>query len=83
MLQSNHIIVPVLPDGKGGFTPCPTLLTESETIRYLRLDCSNGGNHKNTLKYYRDKDLLKTTRVGRQLFYMREFLDEFLVNQTT
>lgn len=28
----------VLPDGDGGFTPCPELLTEREAIRFLRLD---------------------------------------------
>ena len=28
----------VLPDGQGGFTPCPELLTEAEAIRFLRLE---------------------------------------------
>lgn len=27
----------VLPDGRGGFMPCPTLLTEDELIRFLRI----------------------------------------------
>ena len=27
----------VLPDGNGGFTVCPELLTEEELIRFLRL----------------------------------------------
>lgn len=38
----------VLPDGNGGFTPCPELLTEEELIVFLRIphiskakDCHN------------------------------------------
>jgi len=27
----------VLPDGNGGFTPCPELLTEEELITFLRI----------------------------------------------
>ena len=26
-----------LPDGKGGFQPCPDLMTEEEVIRLLRI----------------------------------------------
>jgi len=50
----------VLPDGKGGFTLCPELLTEEEAVRYLRLD--NNGNWKQTLRYYREKKKLRGTR---------------------
>jgi len=61
--------VSVLPDGNGGYTPCPELLTEQEAIRYLRLE--EDRNPRRTLKYYREKGLLRATNVGRHLLYRR------------
>lgn len=65
----------VLPGGDGGFTPCPELLTETEAIRYLRLDVNGPANPKGTLKYYRDQGVLRTIRIGRNLRYPRKELD--------
>lgn len=70
----------VLPDGKGGFLPCPELLTGEEAVLYLRLDADR--NPKRTLKYYREKGLLRATMVGRHLYYRRVELDAFLERQT-
>jgi len=70
----------VLPDGNGGVTPCPEVLTEEEAIRYLRLEAAK--NPARTLKYYREKGLLKATIVGRHLLYRRVELDRFLELQT-
>jgi len=72
--------VSVLPDGNGGFTPCPELLTEDEAIRYLRLEGDK--NPLRTLKYYREKGLLRATTVGRHLLYRCIELDRFLELQT-
>ena len=65
----------VLPDGNGGFTPCPELLTENEAIRYLRLDVNGPNNPEGTLKYYRDQGVLRAVRIGRNLRYPRKELD--------
>ena len=65
----------VLPDGNGGFTPCPELLTEAEAIRYLRLDIKGPSNPSNTLKYYRDQGVLRAIHIGRNLRYPRKELD--------
>ncbi len=72
----------VLPDGNGGFTPCPELLTEQEAIRFLRLDTTD---HKaeDTLRYYRAKQKLKATKIGKGLFYSRKELDKFIEKMTT
>ena len=72
----------VMPDGDGGWQPCPPLLTEEEAIRYLRLDIDGPTQPENTLKYYRGKKKLKGTRVGKQLRYRRKSLDEFLEKMT-
>jgi len=68
----------VLPDGNGGFTPCPELLTEEEAIRYLRLDGISVDNPTNTLRYYRKKGLLRATQVGKCIRYRRIELERFL-----
>jgi hypothetical protein len=65
----------VLPDGNGGFTPCPAILTEEEAIRYLRLDVRGPQNPAGTLKYYRDCGVLRAVRIGRQMRYPRKELD--------
>lgn len=73
------VIAPaVLPDGNGGFTPCPELLTEAEAIRYLRLDVSGPQNPVGTLKYYRDRGILRGIQIGRNLRYPRKELDSMV-----
>jgi len=69
----------VLPDGNGGFAPCPELLTEDEAIRYLRLDIDGPHNPNGTLKYYRDQGVLRAVRIGRNLRYPRKELDLMVV----
>lgn len=71
----------IIPDINGGFTPCPELLTEQEAVQYLRLN--DDKNPSRTLKYYREKGLLRATMVGRHLLYRRVELERFLELQTT
>ena len=68
----------VLPDGNGGFTPCPELLTEEEAIRFLRLDCIDIEEPANTLRYYRRKGLLRATQVGKCIRYRHVELEKLL-----
>lgn len=72
----------ILPDGNGGFTPCPELLTEQEAIRYLRLDGIDIENPASTLRYYRKKGLLRATQVGKSIRYRRIELDSLLERLT-
>lgn len=67
----------VLPDGKGGYEPCPELLTEEEAIRYLRLDATGVKDPRQSLRFYRERGL-RGVRVGRCLRYRRVDLDAFL-----
>lgn len=62
--------------------PCPELLTEDEAIRYLRLDIDGPANPKLTLRYYREKGLLRATRISRKLRYRRIELDRLMENLT-
>lgn len=82
-MNDNKFTVPaVLPDGDSGWTPCPELLTAEEAVRYLRLDTIGHKNPEHTLKYYRECRKLKSTRIGKKLFYSRKALDEFIEEMT-
>jgi len=63
-----------MPDGKGGWQPVPNIMTPEEAIRYMRIDSLHP---KQTLRYYRGENLLKSTRIGKKIRYTREALDEF------
>lgn len=57
----------------------PTLLTEEEAIRYLRLDTIRGlKNPHETLARYRANGLLRGTQVSKSVFYRKIELDRFL-----
>lgn len=68
----------IIPDGNGGFVPCPELLTEQEAIRYLRLDGIDVEDPANTLRYYRKKGLLRGTQCGKCIRYRRIELERLL-----
>jgi len=72
-----------------GWPPRPEefkeLLTPVEAIQYLRFD--ETGNHTpqsaiSTLKYWRDKGLLKATKFARRVWYRKTGLDWFLALKT-
>ena len=72
--------IPILPDQNGTARACPELLTEHEAIQFLRLDVEGPDNPAKTLQYYREKGLLRGTRVGKRLRYqgiILNFLDQF------
>ena len=66
----------VMPDG----SPAPTLLTEDEAIRFLRLD--GVGNAKTTLRHYRTTAKLNCTTIGRLRLYSAAELLRFIDRQT-
>lgn len=59
-----------MPDGNGGLCPAPAVLTQEELIRFLRLD-EPGGPAKpaETIRRYREKNLLRGIQIGRTVRY--------------
>lgn len=66
------------PDG----SPVPELLTEQETIYFLRLDVDGPMYPEKTLQHYRQEGLLRPTQVGKKLRYLKSELLKFLEEQT-
>jgi hypothetical protein len=58
--------------------PCPELLTEEEAVRYLRLDLIDVDDPAGTLRYYRNRGLLRGTQVGKCVRYRRIELERLL-----
>ena len=75
-------VLSIMSDGRGGYIPVPTLLTEAEALLYLRLDTLGRKDPAKTLQYYREKHLLKATRIGNVNFYTRDSLDAFITEMT-
>ena len=71
----------ILPDGNGGFTPCPELMTEDEAIRYLRLDTINIKNPAATIRRYREAGTLRGVQMSKKIFYPRKELQQFIERQ--
>ena len=66
----------VLPDGNGGFTPCPEILTEAELIRFLRVpDVSKSEEYTNVIANLKRKHSLPRLHLcGTTLYPTREVL---------
>lgn len=63
-----------MPDG----SVMPELLVPREALLFLRLDTGKSKKPEGTLQYYRDKGLLRATRVGNNVCYQKKELLRFL-----
>jgi len=69
----------VLPDGNGGFTPCPCLMTEEEVIRFLRIpETSNAKDYKNVIDNLKRMQDLPCIHICRQPMYPRDAVMEWI-----
>lgn len=80
MKQNNNEIYTIstvyMPDG----SIMPELLTEQETVKFLRLETEN--NPIRTLKYYRNKGQLRCVKIGTNLLYPKQELLSFIETAT-
>jgi hypothetical protein len=81
LLVQDVMVPAVLPDGDGGFTPCPELLTEDELIRYLRIrEVSNGGDPHNVVENLKRMHDLTCIHVCKKPLYpveaVRRWIEE-------
>jgi len=76
-LPLRHLGVPAMLPGDPP-QPCPEVMTESEVVRYLRLDLVDIKDPAETLGYYRRKGLLRGTQIGKCVRYRRIEVERFL-----
>lgn len=71
-----------MPDGNGGVQPAPELMTESEAVRFLRLDTIALKHPSATLRRYRDAGQLRAVQVSRAILYPLSELRKFIERKT-
>ena len=72
--ETGHSEIGVMPEGK----PAPTVLTAEEAVVFLRLDQTDIKDPLASLRYYREKGLLKGVKIGLKLRYRLTDLLDFL-----
>ena len=82
--MSNEFATPVvIPDGNGGFTPCPELLTEEELTRFLRVaEISNSNDHHNVIEHLKRLRGLPRIHICNKVLYPKKALLDWIEQQT-
>ena len=76
---NTRIVLAVLPDGNGGFAPCPELLTEKELIGFLRIPAiSSSKDYHNVIEHLKRARGLPRIHICRKALYPRKAILEWL-----
>lgn len=74
----------ILLDGDGGFKLCPSLLTEDELIRFLRIpEISKARNYHNVIAHLKRFRNLPCIHICRQPLYPREAVLRWITEEIT
>ena len=83
-MPDTFITPAVLPDGNGGFTPCPDLLTEEELIAFLRIpQISKSKDYHNVVENLKRMHGLPRIYICGKTLYLREEIMEWVKKKTT
>ena len=73
-----------LPDGNGGNTSCPTLMTEEELIRFLRIpEISNARDHHNVIENLKRMHGLPRIHLCGKVLYPTEAVRAWIEKNVT
>jgi hypothetical protein len=74
----------ILPRSDGEFAPCPTVMTEEELIRFLRIpEISNARNHRNVVENLKRTRGLPRIHLCGKAVYVTDAVKAWLENHTT
>jgi hypothetical protein len=77
-------LLPVLPDGEGGFTPCPLVLTEEEVIRLLRIpEVSKAADRHNVIENLKRMRGLPRIHISGKALYPLDAVTRWIDANTT
>ena len=80
----NLMSLAVLPNGNGGFTPCPELLTEDEVISFLRIpEISAAKDYSNVIDNLKRMHDLPRIHICGKVLYPRDAIREWIKRKTT
>ena len=73
----------VMPDGEGGFRPCPALLTEQELVQFLRIpEISNSQNYHNVVEHLKKVRGLPRIHICHKVLYPKKAILDWLEKET-
>jgi hypothetical protein len=73
-----------LPDGNGGFTPCPELLTEEELVAFLRIpEVSNAADYHNVIENLKRMHGLPRIHICGKPLYPLQAIQRWIEEKTT
>jgi len=71
----------ILPRSDGEFEPCPTVMTEEELIRFLRIpEISNARNHRNVVENLKRTRGLPRIHLCGKTVYLTDSVKAWLEN---
>lgn len=73
-----------LPDPDGGFSPCPTVMTEEELIRFLRIpEISCARDHKHVIENLKRRHGLPRIYLCGRTVYLTDSVRQWLLRHVT
>jgi hypothetical protein len=72
------------PTSKDTFLPCPTVMTEDELIRFLRIpEISSAGNHRHVIENLKRKHGLPRIHLCGKTVYLTDSVKQWLQRHVT
>jgi len=84
MTQQHLKSMAILPSSEGEFGPCPTVMTEEELIRFLRIpEISSAKNHQNVIENLKRRYGLPRIHLCGKTVYLTDAVKTWLENHIT
>jgi hypothetical protein len=82
--QERMELAAILPGPNGGFGPCPTVMTEEELIRFLRIpEISKATDHRNVIQNLKRMHGLPRIHICGKAVYLADSVRLWLQQRTT
>ncbi len=82
--QQNSGLPAVLPGSDGALGPCPTVMTEDELIRFLRIsEISRAENHRHVVENLKRKHGLPRIHLCGRSVYLTDSVKQWLQQRVT
>jgi len=82
--QQNVKCTAIIPGSEGQFEPCPTVMTEKELIRFLRIpEISNARSHRNVVENLKRMRGLPRIHLCGKTVYLTDAVKAWLENHIT
>lgn len=83
-MQRHLELSAILPDPHGGFVPCPSVMTEEELIRFLRIpEISDAANYRHAIENLKRVHGLPRIHLCGKAVYLTDSVEQWLRQRVT